>query len=225
MKSGYSGFFNPSVPVNIALGAQESDAINCGGFILSGIILPSLFTGTALTFEVGDSLVGFQANGEILFTAVPTDGDTLTINGTTITFVDASPGAFEVLNGLTAAATAANLQAFLEASTDTGLVACTYSTVGALTIVTAVVHGTAGNAYTFAKSSTHITLAPSGGTLTGGGFRPLYDASNALVSMTVAQGRCYAVDPKNFQGVEFLKIKSGSAEASARTLICALRGF
>lgn len=58
-----------------------------------------------------------------------------------------------------------------------------------------------------------------------GTYRPLYDAANSLVSMTVAQGRVYAVDPKNFQGVQFLKLISGSAEGADRTVVCSLRGY
>lgn len=223
--TGYQGYANFSENVVIEQGEQESSPINCGGFVLAGVILPSVFTGTGLTFMVGDSLDGFQASGQIAFGGTTSDGDTLEINGVELTFVDADPSDFEVLIGATAEETAANLQAFLDATEDEDLLACTYETNGAVTIVTAVVYGTDGNAYTFVKSSTDITLSPAGGTLSGGGFRPLYDAANSLVSMTVAAGRCYAIDPKNFHGVQFLKIKSGSAELSARTLVCSLKGF
>lgn len=58
-----------------------------------------------------------------------------------------------------------------------------------------------------------------------GTYTPLYDASNAAVSMTVAQGRAYAVDPKNFQGIMFMKIVSGSTEGAARTIICSTKGL
>ncbi len=190
-----------------------------------GILLPSLFTGTALTFLVGNSADGYQATGQAVFGGVGTALDTITINGTVITFVASSPGALQVLIGATAAETAGNLQTFLAASVNAGLLACTYDTVDTVLTVTAVAHGTAGNAIVFSKSSTAITLTPSGGFLTGGGFRPLYTASNSAVSMTVAAGRRYAVDPTNFQGLEFFKVKSGSAELSARTLSLALKGI
>ncbi len=223
--TGYQGFFNPSQAVSIAASGTDSEVINCGGFVLTGISLPTLFTGTALSFLVGDTTDGFQATGSILFADKPTNGDTLTINDTVITFVDATPTGNEVLIGADGPTSAALLQTFLAASLDAGLAACTYATNGALTIVTAIVHGTAGNAYTFAKSASVLTLTPSGGTLGGGGFRPLYNSSNSLVSMTVGAGRCYAVDPANFQGVRYLKIKSGSSETAARSLICSLKGF
>jgi phage tail sheath gpL-like len=223
--TGYQGNFIPSVPAVIAAGAQDSSVIKCNGFNLAGLMLPSVFTGTALTFFVGDSEDGFQASGQINFTGTTTDGDTIEINGVEITFVDADPGDYEVLIGGTAAETASNLQDFLDATEDVDLLACTYVRSGAVIMVTAVVHGTDGNAYTFTKSSTGITLTPAGGTLSGGGFRQLYDSSNAAVSMTVAQGRAYAVNPANFYALQYLKIRSGSVELAARTIIAQLKGL
>lgn len=114
--TGYQGFFNPSQPVVIANAGQESAAIDCGGFALCGILLPASFTGTALTFEVSNTIDG--------------------------TFV--------------------------------------------------------------ALKST---------------------LSGTALSYTVAQGTYAAIDPKDFQGVRFLKIKSGSTEGADRTLICSLKGF
>ncbi len=223
--TGYQGFCNFGQTAVIAQGDQESAVINCGGMVLAGIQVPNVFTGTALTFTVGDSVDGFQATGQIVLDTNPANSDTLTINGTTITFTTGTASGNQVKVAGTAALTAAALYAFLIASTDTGLIACTYENAGAVVIVTAIVHGTAGNAYTFSKSSSHITLTPSGGTLSGGGFQTLYTAANSAVSMTVAQGRTYAVDPANFQGVQFLKIKSGTSEVAQRTLICSLKGF
>ncbi len=114
--SGYQGILNPGLSVVIANTAQESEAINCGGMTLVGIMLPAAFTGTALTFEVSSTLAG---------------------------------------------------------------------------------------TYVALKSTT----------------------SGTALSYTVAQGTYCAIDPKDFHGVQFLKIKSGSAEGAARTLICSLKGF
>lgn len=57
-----------------------------------------------------------------------------------------------------------------------------------------------------------------------GTYVPVYNSAGP-VSYTIAQGRYYAIDPKDFYGINFLKIKSGSAEAAGRTLICSLKGF
>lgn len=49
--------------------------------------------------------------------------------------------------------------------------------------------------------------------------------SGTSLSYTVAQGTYVALDPKDFQGVNFLKLVSGSTEGSTRTLKIALKGF
>lgn len=92
--------------------------------------------------------------------------DTLTVNGTAITFVAVAPSGSQVLVAPTVAGTAANLLTFLSASVDSNIDKMTYTLALTLITVTAVVSGTAGNAYTLAKSSSHITI--SGGTLSGG---------------------------------------------------------
>jgi hypothetical protein len=59
-----------------------------------------------------------------------------------------------------------------------------------------------------------------------GTFLPVYDTlSGTALSYTVAQGHFVAIDPAPFQGVAFLKIKSGSAEAADRALIVSLKGI
>lgn len=58
----------------------------------------------------------------------------------------------------------------------------------------------------------------------GGTYLPVYNSSGP-VSYTVAASRYIAIDPKDFQGIEFLKIKSGSVELAGRTLICSLKGL
>lgn len=119
-------------------------------------------------FEVTSNSTGpgAHASGTVTLSANPAANDTLTINGTAITFVASSPSGLKVLIGATAAATAQNLQAFLAASTDANLVACSYSLSGTVVTVTAIAAGTAGNAITLAKTSSGITL--SGATLSGG---------------------------------------------------------
>lgn len=70
-----------------------------------------------------------------------------------------------------------------------------------------------GTAITFQVSADGVT------------YQPLYDSSNTVVSITVAQGRSYALAPTNFQGAAFLKIVSGTAEGAARTIVCSLKGI
>ncbi len=110
-----------------------------------------VWTGSQFQVASKSSGVGAAASGTVTLTANPVANDTLTVNGTAVTFVAANPVGSQVLIGGTAAATAANLQAFLAASTDANLSQCSYSTTGAVTTVTAIAVGNAGNAITLAK--------------------------------------------------------------------------
>jgi hypothetical protein len=109
---------------------------------------------------------GTAASGTITLSGVPAANDTVTVGGTAITFVAANPTGNQVLIGGTAAQTAANLQAFLQASADVNISKCSYSTNLAVTTATYKTVGTAGNAFTLAKVSTNIAV--SAATLTGG---------------------------------------------------------
>lgn len=57
-----------------------------------------------------------------------------------------------------------------------------------------------------------------------GTYVPVYNSAGA-VSYTVAASQYIAIDPKDFYGIMFLKIKSGSTEAAARTLVCSMKGI
>lgn len=114
------------------------------------------------------------ASGTITIAAVPTNGDTLTIGGTVLTF-STPPGAYQELpfSGLTVylqgttALQAQSLLDALEASTDANLVKCNYSLSGSTITATSKTIGTGGNALTLATSDTGaFTL--SGSTLASG---------------------------------------------------------
>jgi len=110
---------------------------------------------------------GAQANGSITLTGNPANNNTVTINGTTVTFVTGTPVGNQVQIGLTAAATSANLQNFLANSVDAGLSVINYSTVGQVTGLTVKAYGTAGNAYVLTAVGANITVSGTG-TLAGG---------------------------------------------------------
>ena len=109
---------------------------------------------------------GVKATGTITLTTNPVPTDTVVIGGTTITFVATAPVGSQVLIGATPAATAANLQAFLAATTDVALLLASYSTLGNVITVTYGAVGVLGNAYTLVKTGTNIAV--SGATLSGG---------------------------------------------------------
>lgn len=78
----------------------------------------------------------------------------------------------------------------------------------------------------------HLPAAFDGAALTfeacdteDGTFVPVNDKSGTAVTYTVTQATYAAIDPKDFYGINFLKIVSGSAESAARTLKCAVKGL
>lgn len=134
-----------------------------GSRLLSrGAVLGQITQGTVA------SAAGTQATGTITFTAQPAVNDTLTLNGTAITFIanGSTPSGNQVAIGATLDATVTALLAFLRASADTQIVKNTYSASGDVITLTAVLGGTAANSFTLAKSSAGITL--SGANMSGG---------------------------------------------------------
>lgn len=112
------------------------------------------------------------ASGTITFsTAVPADGETVTINGKVITFrVAADPDLDEVTIGAALAETAANLAAFINAhrmdfNVESGNGVIATSNAGVVTVKSA---GTAGNAVTLAEAGANIAIQWPGATLLGG---------------------------------------------------------
>lgn len=56
-------------------------------------------------------------------------------------------------------------------------------------------------------------------------FVQICDKTGAPILYDVAASTYTAIDPKDFYGVNYLKIKSGSNEGGTRTLAVALKGF
>lgn len=155
-----------------------------GSFQCDNISLPNLalwFRGYQTTnIEAGSG----YATGTITFsTAVPADGDKVTINGQDITFVAADPTGMEVLIAGTIAGQATALANFInDMSSALGVTA---SVAAAVVTLTAVAPGAAGNAITIAKTAaTPANITVSGATLAGG-----TDATETLAD--VERGRWY----------------------------------
>lgn len=136
--------------------------------VINGALTGGSVAWTGTNFVVSSSTTGegVDAHGTVTFTGAGTAADTLTLNGVAITFVASGPTGNQVLIGGSAAATAANLQTFLQNSANSLLTVASYSTVGAVLTITYKTVGTGGNAYSMVKSSTAITLSAS--TLLGG---------------------------------------------------------
>lgn len=139
-----------------------------GSFQCDNISLPNLalwFRGYQTTnIEVGS----VTASGTVTFsTAVPDEGDKVTIAGTDLTFVAADPGPMEVLIGGTIGATATNLANAINDLTNA--LGVTASVNAAVVTITANAPGTGGNAITLAKTAaTPANITVSGATLAGG---------------------------------------------------------
>jgi hypothetical protein len=142
---------------NHDIASYVSAACQVGGVIGFQCVRVSDGTDVAATLSVGTG--GTYASGTATFSGNPTVNDTLTINGTVITFTSA-------LIAATVQQTLQDLLYVLQNSNDPNLKGCTYSLNGLVLTILAASPGTAGNSIALAKSSTVITL--SGATLTGG---------------------------------------------------------
>jgi hypothetical protein len=185
------------VPVNVT-GVNFAGQTNLNGVasqIQTALAAAPNMTGASMTWNTTDdtfrlrapdigltSTLSFlsppTANGSVTFSAQPANLDTLTINGTVVTFVTAAPVAGQVQIGVSLAQTMTNLVSYLNASSDIQLVKMKYNlpTVGTVLYITSVLAGVAGNAYTLARTGASMTL--SGATLTGGAGVDISDMLN-----------------------------------------------
>lgn len=71
---------------------------------------------------------------------------------------------------------------------------------------------------------TGTSISFSTATSSTGTFQEL-DNSSGKLSYIVGQGKYIAINPQDFYGIQYLKIISGSTEASARAINCSLKGM
>jgi hypothetical protein len=131
----------------------------------------AIMPGAALT-QTG----GTVASGTITFaTAASVANDTVTVNGAVFTCKTVPATPYEFAPGASFTASAQNLAAVLQASTDPKVAVASYTLAGAVVTVkygselqygTTGKQGIEGNAFTLAKSGTNVTV--SGATLSGG---------------------------------------------------------
>lgn len=161
------------------------DVINDDGDIV--VPVDPRYLGLWLTGIFGDPESGpVSAEGYIDFSVNPSDGDTLTINGTVFTFVDDTPSAGEIEIEATVTQTLDAAVTALNASSDDDVNDATYSRPSAQRLK--IVHdatGAAGNSFTLEAS--HATV--SGATLTGGGNAHVFKSGgDSLPSYSVEVG-------------------------------------
>lgn len=125
-------------------------------------------TTAAGTFNIEGIELAVQASGTITFSTNPSDSDTITVNGTLITFVTGTPSGSQVKIGTTDLITAQNLENFLSASSDTNISKGVYTLNDLVITVQYESPGPAGNSFSLTKSSSAISL--SGADLSGGSY-------------------------------------------------------
>jgi hypothetical protein len=124
-----------------------------------------------------------MANGTITFAANPAAGDSIQIGSTLVTFVTGTATGNQVQIGLTLEATMAALLAFLNASSDSQIVLCSYSVAEYVLSIVYKTTSMAGNQFIIAASA----ATPSATTLYGAG---------GVMQMSAPIG-----DIQNFSGV------------------------
>lgn len=168
----------------------------------------------------GNPTYGVRATNTIELTAQVSPGDSVTINGQAVTFVAGTPGAAQVEIGADVAETADNLLAFLQASALANIALFTYGKIGNIITATARIYGTAGNAYTLAKSGTNITIG--GANFTGGSAADTLTVNGTAFTFVEALttgnqilvGPTAAATAANIKSVLSASVISGVAEAT-----------
>lgn len=157
-------------PINeLVMGREVSAKVPLAETTLENMV--AIMPGAVLT-QTG----GTVASGTITFaTGASVANDTVTVNGVVFTFKAVPVTQYDVAPGATFTASAQNLAAALQASTDPRVAVASYTIAGAVITVkfgSELQYGTngkqslEGNSFPLAKSGTNVTL--SGATLTGG---------------------------------------------------------
>ena len=119
--------------------------------------------GTLVTFVyttpiIADGQVQIVPNSDtITFAIIPSNGDTITLNGTVVKFVTGAPSGNQVQIGADLAATLVRLENFLSASADPQISLCLYSVSS--TVLTIKYNGVTGNGSAYAVAASAATVA------------------------------------------------------------------
>ena len=110
-------------PASLGMGSYGTSYIFAAGNGAAGIWSENILNVPAVSYTEGASA---KAVSSFSFLLDPTANDTISVNGTVITFVTGAPVGNQVRRGLGAATTASNLYALLHGSADAQISQCNY---------------------------------------------------------------------------------------------------
>jgi phage tail sheath gpL-like len=167
---------------------------------------------------VGQMAGAIPASGTILFTVVPANNDTFTLNGTAWTFKTSGATGNQInISAGNLTATLAAAVVALNASVETQTAKCFYWQVGNAILVQNKTGGTAGNSYTLAASVATV----SAGTLLGGLAAPGTQTPGTLVSNVSLQGGA-AINTMFGQGAHLSQMINAYRKVNGYTVADAL---
>lgn len=135
--------------------------------INDGSLTNMIIQNSGRSYAVGDTIaIGTKASGTYTFTANPTVGQTIILNGITWTFVTSTPVGNQTQIRSTVAQTLSALVTDLTSSVNTSINVANYSLNGLILTISYKTIGTGGNSYTLAAGTYGGTV--SAATLTGG---------------------------------------------------------
>ena len=131
----------------------------------------------------GPPILATAASGQIIFSREPGIGSTITLGGTTVTFVSGTPTGNQVQLGGNLDLTLTRLLDFLQNSPDVDISDNTYSLLSGTLLIVQKDTGAAGNAYQLRSTVTGTSV--SGSHLTGGGdaVAPVQGTLDATIAL------------------------------------------
>jgi hypothetical protein len=108
-----------------------------------------------------DNSIHYQFSGNFLYSGQPSAGNTIVLNGTTVTYVASGATGNQINIGVNLSTTLSNTTTFLNASADAQISKCTYTAPGNFIAIFFKDANGDGGSYTLAATGTNISATPS----------------------------------------------------------------
>ncbi len=153
--AGGAGFTQSTISYSVT--TSTGTGFSGQPIVANGALQSFYITDAGQGYTNGDTITilsgAVNASGTYTFSANPTNGQTIILNGVTWTFVSSAPTATETLIGHNTAVTLSTLAINLNASTNASIDVATYAVSATVLTITYATAGTVGNAYTLAAGS------------------------------------------------------------------------